>query len=110
MTGVAVRQDGTWRLVQLHVSAAVSDEDLLASPSSVLQPVLALENEVEQQPGQGDGGDGGGEAGFLAEAWVGHVHTEEAGDERGDSDDRGPAGDLLGDDVQPVAVRSRWLR
>ena len=30
MTGVAVRQDGTWRLVQLHVSAAVSDEDLLA--------------------------------------------------------------------------------
>jgi hypothetical protein len=31
MTGVAVRQDGTWKLVQLHVSAAVSDEDLLAS-------------------------------------------------------------------------------
>lgn len=30
MTGVAVRPDGTWRLVQLHVSAAVSDEDLLA--------------------------------------------------------------------------------
>jgi SnoaL-like domain len=30
MTGVAVRQDGTWRLVQLHVSAAVSDEALLA--------------------------------------------------------------------------------
>jgi hypothetical protein len=30
MTGVAVRQDGTWRLVQLHVSAAVSDENLLA--------------------------------------------------------------------------------
>jgi hypothetical protein len=30
MTGVALRQDGTWRLVQLHVSAAVSDEDLLA--------------------------------------------------------------------------------
>jgi SnoaL-like domain len=30
MTGVAVRQDGTWKLVQLHVSAAVSDEDLLA--------------------------------------------------------------------------------
>jgi hypothetical protein len=30
MTGVAVRQDGRWRLVQLHVSAAVSDEDLLA--------------------------------------------------------------------------------
>ena len=30
MTGVAVRQDGTWRLVQLHVSAAVSDDDLLA--------------------------------------------------------------------------------
>jgi hypothetical protein len=30
MTGVAVRRDGTWRLVQLHVSAAVSDEDLLA--------------------------------------------------------------------------------
>jgi SnoaL-like protein len=29
MTGVAMRQDGTWRLVQLHVSAAVSDEDLL---------------------------------------------------------------------------------
>jgi hypothetical protein len=29
MTGVAVRQHGTWRLVQLHVSAAVSDEDLL---------------------------------------------------------------------------------
>jgi len=28
--GVAVGQDGTWRLVQLHVSAAVSDEDLLA--------------------------------------------------------------------------------
>jgi SnoaL-like domain len=30
MTGVAVRRDGAWRLVQLHVSAAVSDEDLLA--------------------------------------------------------------------------------
>jgi hypothetical protein len=30
MTGVAVGQDGAWRLVQLHVSAAVSDEDLLA--------------------------------------------------------------------------------
>ncbi|HEY0937354.1 MAG TPA: nuclear transport factor 2 family protein [Trebonia sp.] len=30
MTGVAVREQGTWRLVQLHVSAAVSDEDLLA--------------------------------------------------------------------------------
>jgi hypothetical protein len=30
MTGVAIRQDGTWRLVQLHVSAAVSDEALLA--------------------------------------------------------------------------------
>lgn len=30
MTGVALRQDGGWRLVQLHVSAAVSDEDLLA--------------------------------------------------------------------------------
>jgi SnoaL-like protein len=30
MTGVAIRPDGTWRLVQLHVSAAVSDEDLLA--------------------------------------------------------------------------------
>jgi hypothetical protein len=29
MTGVAVRARGTWRLVQLHVSAAVSDEDLL---------------------------------------------------------------------------------
>lgn len=31
MTGVAVRQDGTWRLVQLHVSAAVSDEALLSA-------------------------------------------------------------------------------
>jgi hypothetical protein len=30
MTGVAIRQDGTWRLGQLHVSAAVSDEALLA--------------------------------------------------------------------------------
>ena len=30
MTGVAVRSHGTWRLVQLHVSAAVSDDDLLA--------------------------------------------------------------------------------
>jgi len=30
MTGVALRQDGRWQLVQLHVSAAVSDEDLLA--------------------------------------------------------------------------------
>jgi hypothetical protein len=30
MTGVAIRQEGTWRLVQLHVSAAVADEDLLA--------------------------------------------------------------------------------
>ena len=29
MTSVAVRQDGTWRLVQLHVSAAIPDEDLL---------------------------------------------------------------------------------
>jgi hypothetical protein len=29
MTGVALQQDGMWRLVQLHVSAAVSDEDLL---------------------------------------------------------------------------------
>ena len=30
MTGVAVRQAGQWKLVQLHVSAAVSDADLLA--------------------------------------------------------------------------------
>jgi hypothetical protein len=30
MTGVAIRHDSAWRLVQLHVSAAVSDEDLLA--------------------------------------------------------------------------------
>lgn len=30
MTGVAAREAGTWKLVQLHVSAAVSDEDLLA--------------------------------------------------------------------------------
>jgi hypothetical protein len=30
MTGVAIRQDNAWRLVQLHVSAGVSDEDLLA--------------------------------------------------------------------------------
>jgi hypothetical protein len=30
VTGVAVRPDSTWRIVQLHVSAAVSDEDLLA--------------------------------------------------------------------------------
>ncbi len=30
MTGVAVRQGDRWQLVQLHVSAAVSDEDLLA--------------------------------------------------------------------------------
>jgi hypothetical protein len=30
MTGVAIRQDGTCRLGQLHVSAAVSDEALLA--------------------------------------------------------------------------------
>ena len=30
MTGVAVRQHSTWKLVQLHVSAAVSDEDLIA--------------------------------------------------------------------------------
>ena len=29
MTGVAVRRDGVWKLVQLHVSAAVADEDLL---------------------------------------------------------------------------------
>jgi hypothetical protein len=34
MTGVAVRQDGTWRLVQLHVSAAVSDEDLMGTMSA----------------------------------------------------------------------------
>jgi hypothetical protein len=31
MTGVAIRQNGTWLLVQLHVSAAVSDDDLLTS-------------------------------------------------------------------------------
>ena len=30
MTGVAIRHDSAWRLVQLHVSAAVTDEDLLA--------------------------------------------------------------------------------
>ena len=30
MTGVAIRQNGTWLLVQLHVSAAVSDDALLA--------------------------------------------------------------------------------
>ncbi len=30
MTGVAVRQEGRWRLVQVHLSAAVTDEALLA--------------------------------------------------------------------------------
>jgi hypothetical protein len=30
MTGVAVRRDDVWKLIQLHVSAAVSDEDLLS--------------------------------------------------------------------------------
>ncbi len=30
MTGVAVRQSGRWRLVQVHLSAAVTDEALLA--------------------------------------------------------------------------------
>ena len=58
----------------------------------VLQPVLALEDDVEHQCGQDHGGDGGDESGFLAEARVGHVHPEIAGDERGDGDDRGPAG------------------
>jgi len=30
MTGVAVRQRGLWRLVQVHLSASVTDEALLA--------------------------------------------------------------------------------
>jgi SnoaL-like domain len=30
MTGILVRQHGQWRLVQVHLSAAVSDEALLA--------------------------------------------------------------------------------
>src|SRR5262249_9137106 len=53
---------------------------------------------------QDDGDAGGDEAADMAEAGVGHVHPEVAGDERGDGDDGGPAGDLLGDDVQPVAL------
>ncbi len=35
MTGVAIRQNGTWLLVQLHVSAAVSDDDLLTGQLGV---------------------------------------------------------------------------
>jgi len=41
--------------------------DLRAARRPVLQPVLALEDEIKHQPGQDDGRDGGGEAGFLAE-------------------------------------------
>ena len=42
MTGVAVRQHGTWRLVQLHVSAAVSDEDLLTGGAAASPPGAAV--------------------------------------------------------------------
>ena len=54
----------------------------------------------------GDGHDGErtGEADLPAEARVRHVHPVEAGHERRDRDDGGPARDLLGDDVQPVAL------
>jgi hypothetical protein len=40
----------------------------------------------------------------IAEAGIRHVHAVEAGDERRHRDDRGPRGDLLGDDVHPVAL------
>ena len=41
---------------------------------------------------------------MVAEAGIRHIHAVEAGDERGYRDDRGPRGDLLGDDVHPVAL------
>src|SRR5712664_2037864 len=69
-----------------------------------LQPVFAFEDDVEDEPGDDHDGDGGGEAYLPAEAWVGHVHPVKAGNESRDRDDRGPARDLLGDDVQPVAL------
>src|SRR6266404_3097760 len=69
-----------------------------------LQPVFAFEDDVEDGPGDDHDGDGGGEAYLPAEAWVGHVHPVKAGNESRDRDDRGPARDLLGDDVQPVAL------
>jgi hypothetical protein len=46
MTGVAVREEGTWKLVQLHVSAAVADEDLLAG----LPLAARLPRESHQPP------------------------------------------------------------
>jgi hypothetical protein len=41
---------------------------------------------------------------MVAEAGIRHVHAVEPGDERRHRDDRGPRGDLLGDDVHPVAL------
>src|SRR6185437_5110569 len=69
-----------------------------------LEPVLLLEDEVKDQASHDHGEDGGSETRFRVEAGVGHVHAEVPGDQGGDGDDGGPAGDLLGDDVEPVAL------
>ena len=73
-------------------------------PRLGLEPVFAFEDDVEDEPGDGHDGDRGREADLPAETGVGHVHPVEAGNESRDRDDRGPARDLLGDDVQPVAL------
>src|SRR6185437_9380854 len=69
-----------------------------------LEPVLLLEDEVKDQASHDHGDDGDVESRFRVEAGVGHIHAEVPGDQGGDGDDRGPAGDLLGDDVEPVAL------
>src|SRR6185437_2095641 len=64
-----------------------------------LEPVLLLEDEVKDQASHDHGDDGDVESRFRVEAGVGHIHAEVPGDQGGDGDDGGPAGDLLGDDV-----------
>ena len=47
------------------------------------------------------------EAGLMVEAGIGHILPVEAGDRGGNGDDGGPAGDLLGDHVEPVSLNGQ---
>src|SRR6266536_1426808 len=71
------------------------------------QPVSALEDDVQQHSRNHHDGGRDGKTPLSAEPGVGHIHPVEPGDKGGPGDDRRPAGDLLGDDVHPVALNGQ---
>src|SRR6516164_805299 len=74
---------------------------------SPLYPVLLLEEEVKDDRDDDHAGDREDEAPLFIESRIRHVHSVEARDKGWNRHDGGPAGDLLRDDVHPVALDSK---